>query len=209
MNGLIRINSTARFNHLRGFFGRIEYIEGERGTVLIEVESACADKFHVPKYRLPLSVVDLITDGEQLITERLPLKAWNYLNKMERASAVANGLCIEAWQYLSADEKAGAVKGALQSRLNEYYAGFERIQLKEPAFLDAFIVETRKRFNTHYHFGVKAIFEEMRYDSDKKDQCAQFKINNNYTASMSLLMIELFPELNGFFERRPRKLEAA
>jgi len=49
----------------------------------------------------------------------------------------------------------------------------------------------------------------LRWHTELKDGCALFKVNNNYTASLSRLVEEMIPETYGFFFKRELKLVGA
>lgn len=51
-------------------------------------------------------------------------------------------------------------------------------------------------------FGMKAIFEVMRYDYALQTQGDEYKLNNNYTAHYARLVMAEVPELEGLFELR-------
>lgn len=188
MKALIKINNTTDRNYLKGFHGRVELIELDDEMALVEVEPALATKFNTAMYKLYLSSLDLITDGEKITTGQLSITSWPHLNKAEKASAVKN---------------------AIQANYNEYYENFEPYitQGAGPEFLDAFILETTFRKDTHEKYGSKAIFEELRFHTYLKDACHLFKVNNNFTSSMSLLVTTLFPEITGFFQIKKNALE--
>ena len=188
MNGLIKINNTSERNYLRGFHGRIQLIEGDTETALVAVEPALVAKLNVSTYRLKLSSLDLIADGEKVTTGQLLISSWSHLNNAEKASAV---------------------KTAIQANFNEYYENFEPYitQGAGPEFLDAFILEATFRRDTHDKYGSKAIFEELRFHTYLKDACHLFKVNNNFTGSMALLVTTLFPEITGFFQIKKNHLE--
>ena len=53
------------------------------------------------------------------------------------------------------------------------------------------------------HYGMKGIFETIRYETAIKGK-GSFKINNNYTPHYARLVMENNPELKGFFELRKK-----
>jgi hypothetical protein len=58
------------------------------------------------------------------------------------------------------------------------------------------------------HYGVKKFFEDLRWDdvpTPVRADGSRFKINNSYTAPMARLLMERYPELDGFFETRERR----
>lgn len=59
------------------------------------------------------------------------------------------------------------------------------------------------------HYGIKALFEVLRYEYALRTEGDTFKLNNNYTALYARLLMEQEPELAGFFETRRRLTEVA
>lgn len=52
------------------------------------------------------------------------------------------------------------------------------------------------------HYGVKALFEGLRFHSALQTTDPVFKLNNNYTAFYARLLMDQEPVLAGFFETR-------
>ena len=182
MNGLVRVTSESPLTFLKGHFGRIIHIEGDGKQALVEIEERAKTRFNMRMHKLTINTLELITDGEKTLVTSLPLLAWPLMNRQEKASAI---------------------KAALQVNFNECYEDFERIQLKAPRFLDAFVLEVMYRGDSHQHNGDRAIFEGLRHYSYLKDASTEFNVNNNYLSSMALLVTTLFPGLRGFFEHCP------
>lgn len=59
----------------------------------------------------------------------------------------------------------------------------------------------------HDHFGMKALFEALRfqYALQTNDPNSEFRLNNNYTALYARYLMKKYPELEGFFETRQRR----
>lgn len=57
------------------------------------------------------------------------------------------------------------------------------------------------------HYGIKALFEVVRYDLALETTDAEFKLNNNFTALYARLIMREIPDLAGFFETRVRNAE--
>ena len=188
MNGLIQVSSNSPLTFLEGYFGRITNIEGDDKQALVEIEERAKSRFNMRTHRLTIDTVRRITDGEKTLVANLPLLAWPLMNRQEKASAVKN---------------------AILANFNEYYESFEPYITEGdgPEFLDAFILEATYRSDTHKKYGAKAIFEELRFHTHLKDSCRQFKVNNNFTGSMALLVTTLFPEITGFFQIKKNHLE--
>lgn len=56
------------------------------------------------------------------------------------------------------------------------------------------------------HYGMKAIAERVRWEMTVgRTDGEAFKVNNNYTAYIARLLVELDPSLSGLFEFRTRK----
>ena len=51
-------------------------------------------------------------------------------------------------------------------------------------------------------FGAKAIIEILRWESFVSDKDKTFKINNNYASDMARLVMDLKPEMRGYFRIR-------
>jgi len=182
MNGLVRVTSESPLTFLKGYLGRIIHIEGDGKQALVEIEERAKTRFNMRMHKLSINTLELITDGEKTLVSSLPLLAWPLMNRQEKASAI---------------------KAALQVNFNECYEDFERIQLKAPSFLDAFVLEVMYHRDSHQRHGGRANFEELRYHSYLKDASTEFNVNNNYLSSIALLVTTLFPGLSGFFEHSP------
>lgn len=55
------------------------------------------------------------------------------------------------------------------------------------------------------HYGMKGLFEVLRWHFALETTGEDFKLNNNYTALYARLLMENEPELDGFFCLRERK----
>jgi len=72
------------------------------------------------------------------------------------------------------------------------YEGLRRLALK-------------LRHTGHHYYGIKALFEVLRYEYALTTVSADgLKLNNNYTALYARLLMDKEPELNGFFHLRER-----
>lgn len=56
-------------------------------------------------------------------------------------------------------------------------------------------------------YGVKALFEKLRYDWAVETKADQFQLNNIYTAHYARLLMSEVPQLAGFFETRELKAD--
>jgi len=54
-------------------------------------------------------------------------------------------------------------------------------------------------------FGIKALFEILRWQYAQASRGDQFKLNNNYTALYARMLMHREPELSGYFETRSRR----
>jgi hypothetical protein len=68
-------------------------------------------------------------------------------------------------------------------------------------------LEMRRR--GHRQYGIKALFEVLRFNHAMRTEGDIFKLNNNYTALYARLLMDNEPELDDFFETRRRTSEAA
>lgn len=50
--------------------------------------------------------------------------------------------------------------------------------------------------------GMKALWEKLRYEYVVETDDDVYRLNNNYTSRYARLLMETYPELNGFFETR-------
>jgi len=57
------------------------------------------------------------------------------------------------------------------------------------------------------HWGIAALFEVLRYEFALKTQGDAFKLNNDFRALYSRMLMDEYPELEGFFETRARRHE--
>lgn len=59
----------------------------------------------------------------------------------------------------------------------------------------------------HTHYGVKALFEVVRFHRamETTDKCEEWRLNNNYTALYARLLMANEPELRDFFRTRVRR----
>jgi hypothetical protein len=55
------------------------------------------------------------------------------------------------------------------------------------------------------HYGMKGLFEVLRWQYALQTKGDPYKLNNNYTALYARLLMEQEPELHGFFETRRRR----
>ena len=55
------------------------------------------------------------------------------------------------------------------------------------------------------HYGMKAIFERVRWHLNVDVQGDIFKMNNNYTAPMARYLVTIDPTLSGLFQYRVRR----
>lgn len=55
----------------------------------------------------------------------------------------------------------------------------------------------------HHHYGIAALVEALRYEyAMTNDPSSDWKINNNYRAFFARDLMNLYPDLDGFFETR-------
>lgn len=85
-------------------------------------------------------------------------------------------------------------------------AEFMRFHTENPHVYDeikAIAIDLRRSGVEFY--GIKAIFEVVRFHRIIKTSDPTFKLNNNFTALYSRKLMENEEELNGFFRTRVRK----
>jgi hypothetical protein len=60
-------------------------------------------------------------------------------------------------------------------------------------------------------YGMKALWEVLRYEEAVATTApaGSYRLNNNFTARYARLLMELEPDLHGFFELRERRANAA
>lgn len=192
MTALVRVrNQIGVLSFLNGRYGRVTKMSTRTNVCIVEFkDSEIKEKIGADKFRMSLGNVILVTGSRALLSRGLPLAVWQYMNKAEKLTAI---------------------KQAIMKCRSELYDDFEVYIAKEASLelFDAFIAKTIQRRDSHYHYGAKAIFEDLRYHSELKDSCPLFKVNNNYTASLSRVVMEIFPETLGFFAKREAGKAAA
>lgn len=82
---------------------------------------------------------------------------------------------------------------------------FHRFHNRNPHVYDTIIsiAVQMKKANVH-KFGMKGIFEYLRWQYSMQTQGESYKLNNIYTALYARLVMDHEPELRGFFETRKR-----
>lgn len=187
---LVRVTGAdVGMKKLVGKIGRVVRIEREKIFVLID---SVMQAFGTAMFFLRAENLEVIigADGK--------LQGW---------------LKLADWQDLSGPEKANILTNLVRNhREYDWYENFEHyiVQPDTISLLDVFIQLTIAHKRTHNHYGAKAIFEELRWHSMRKDSCAIFKVNNNYAADIARVVILLFPaETQDFFSIRKRALAVA
>jgi len=71
--------------------------------------------------------------------------------------------------------------------------------------LDKFAELSLKALKSNKHIGSRCIVEVIRFYTAIEDTDKTFKINNNLSKYLARISMELFPELNGYFELRTIK----
>jgi hypothetical protein len=87
---------------------------------------------------------------------------------------------------------------------------FEAFHARNPQVYGALrdmALELRRR--GHRQYGIKALFEVLRFNAAMQTHGDPFKLNNNYTALYARLLMDNEPELVGFFELRRRTADPA
>ena len=173
-------NQTGSLKGLNGAYGRV--YKYENGFAYVQV-NPIAQTTGTNKFRLSGSGYRVIANGKQVISPCIELAAWAHLNPSEKLSKIVS---------------------AIKPVRDQLHSDFEGMILSESGidFLDGFVERTQYYMTQYNHYGSKAIFEELRYHTFKKIGGKTFKVNNNYTSSMTRLMEMMFLETLGFFEKR-------
>jgi hypothetical protein len=61
----------------------------------------------------------------------------------------------------------------------------------------------------HRQYGIKALYEVLRFNAAMQTHGDTFKLNNDFTALYARLLMEQEPKLKGFFEIRQRSADPA
>jgi len=85
---------------------------------------------------------------------------------------------------------------------------FEAFHAANPHVFDAIV---RLAFKARSHgvqsYGMKGIFELLRWDYSLQTRGDVFKLNNIFTSRYARLVMDALPELDGFFETRELKAD--
>lgn len=84
------------------------------------------------------------------------------------------------------------------------YKNFFKFHKKHPHVWEIFKVKAwQAKEAGKLKYGAKAIMEAARWEYEITEKFGdEFVINNNYTALYARMMVEKFPDFNGFFEFR-------
>lgn len=69
------------------------------------------------------------------------------------------------------------------------------------------LLALRLRRSGRRHYGMKGLFEVLRFDRALRTDGDEFKLNNNYTAAYARKLMADEPELDGFFETRSSRAD--
>ena len=96
------------------------------------------------------------------------------------------------------------VLGIINSSEYDYSDDFVSWLGKNPAIWQMFTQKALYAFRGDHktRFGSKAILEILRWESFVSDKDKTFKINNNYASDMARLVMDLKPEMRGYFRIR-------
>lgn len=82
---------------------------------------------------------------------------------------------------------------------------FEEFAEANPQVLVALLDLTRElKRRGHERYSMKGLFEVLRHRHALKTTADDFKLNNNYTAHYARLIMDQYPEFEGFFALRGR-----
>jgi hypothetical protein len=87
---------------------------------------------------------------------------------------------------------------------------FEAFHPRNPHVYNALrdmALEMRRR--GHRQYGIKALFEVLRFNYAMRNEGDTFKLNNNFTALYARLLMDQEPEVERFFELRRRTADPA
>lgn len=83
---------------------------------------------------------------------------------------------------------------------------FRKFHRENPSVYDELVKISRSlKSKGRCHYGIKALFEVVRFHRALNTNDPAFKLNNNYTALYARLIMENEPDLHGFFDTRLRK----
>ena len=83
---------------------------------------------------------------------------------------------------------------------------FRKFHRENPSVYQELVKLARSlKENGRGHYGIKALFEVVRFHRAVRTNDPAFKLNNNYSALYSRLIMEQEPDLDGFFGTRIRK----
>ena len=101
-----------------------------------------------------------------------------------------------------------AISSVIDHSEYDYRDDFKKWLRDNPAVWEAFAKKVNQAW-LHSHqsrFSARAIMEVIRWETMVHDQDITFKINNNYVADLSRLVMEVKPELKGYFQIRGSSL---
>ncbi len=115
---------------------------------------------------------------------------------------------LSNWAALPLEIRNRAIDAGLRSRT--WPAGFPAMIRANRHILEAVISEVRLlRAAGRDHYSMRTILEFIRHSTAVTQEGGEWKINNNIQRPLTLLMIELFPEVDGFFHTRTRRVRKA
>lgn len=96
-------------------------------------------------------------------------------------------------------------KTAAQRRA-EREAAFERFHAENPEILQRLAsMALRLKSRGINHYGLRALWEAMRYDLSVETTGKQYKLNDHFPPMFARLLMEQWPQLDGMFETRERR----
>jgi hypothetical protein len=80
---------------------------------------------------------------------------------------------------------------------------FDRFHEQNPHVLQEFVKLARRMKHMGFrHYGMHALMQITRWHIQIKTNDPHFKINNNYSSRYARLIVEQYPEFEGFFQMR-------
>lgn len=91
-------------------------------------------------------------------------------------------------------------------RKEERERAFEKFHEDNPEILQRLAsMALRLKEKGFTHYGLRALWEAMRYDLSVETTSKQYKLNDHFPPKYARLLMERWPQLDGMFETRERK----
>ena len=112
-------------------------------------------------------------------------------------------ITVKFWNTLDLHNK----QNVIEMHYHDAEVGIEgrNVLLDNIHVLDQFIKFALPIINAGRHVGSRCLVERIRYETTISDSDITFKVNNNLSKYLSRITMAIFPEFNGFFEKRALK----